>query len=587
MEKIRKIVTAIVILSFLAPSNFFISGVRADDMDISTDYLKNQTPDPWITMALISSGANPDLDYLKSVSGNSATDFEKNILALTASGKDPRSFSDVDFVSLLENQYRENQIGASNLLNDDFWGVLALISAGATEDGQIIQDSKNFILRNQNGDGGWSYAVSGQSDTNDTAIAIMALIEAGVPSNDPAINKAVDFLKSNQNDDGGFSYQTGSESDSGSDAWVVSAIYKLRQNPAEWTKNNQNPVGHLKSLQRSDGSFKWVASEDKGYPTLTAYAVIALNQSYYPISRLYQLRIEGKDKNICDAIVGAKTALDIVKNGALVCNYDYSIEDSSWGPYLKKINGEEAQGMAGWLYFVDNASPQVGANDYALNPGDEVLWYFGEWGAKPARLVLSSKKINAGETVKAKVEYFDNSLWNPLSSSTVYVSTQNFVTDGKGEVDFTLNNTGYYRIYAEKPGYVRTNQIALSVGGGVSKNIGLKVEITPPAPEIAFLVDKSLIDFGALVPGGATSSQLLVRNNGRVKIRVTGAVNGDSVFKENMTLNGLNWADFSASLDNQSEKNISVGLNIPDNWTNLGIKNGNLTLWATISGNED
>jgi hypothetical protein len=555
------------------------------EIDNSTiNYLKAQTPDPWITMALISAGETDlDLNHLKEVSGNLATDYEKTILALTGAGENPRTFGNIDFIAQLKTFHQNNQIGSPDLLNDDFWGILALVSAGESVSDQIIQDSKNFILSNQNEDGGWSYSVGGVSDTNDTAVAIMALLEAKVSSTDPVISEAVEYLKLIQNDDGGFPYQAGSESDSGSDSWVISAIYRLNQDPYEWEKNDQNPVDHLKSLQRTDGSFKWIASEDKDYPVLTAYAVVALAQNYYPINRLHHLRIEGENNNICSAFIKATTALDIIENGAEICGYTYLIEETSWGLYLKKINDEEAYDLIGWLYFVNYEIPTIGAADFFLEPGDEVLWYFGEWGRKPTKLTLTNQKIDPGENVKAKVEYFEDSEWKPLVEAMVFADLQTFTTDNNGEADLAIDVPGTYQVYAEKSGYIRANQVSLSVGEGTSQNVGLRVEITqptPPVPEIAFVINKSQIDFGQLAPGTQTDDFLVITNTGNARIYVEGIVSGNKIFRENITLDGLDWHEFSTTVNTGLGKDVLIGLTVPSDWMDAGIKEGDLTFWA-------
>ena len=456
--------------------------------------------------------------------------------------------------------------------------------AGENLSDPAIQGAKNFILTNQNSDGGWGYAKEGSSDTNDTAVAIMALLEADNEPDDLVITKAVDFLKSSQNNDGGFPYLPGGESDSGSDAWAISAIYKLGQNPIDWKKNGENPIGHLKSLQRTDGSFKWVASEDKGYPILTAYAVIALAEKSYPVNRLHRLRIEGKDDQVCDDYIKAGTALDAVQNGAEICGYTYFIEQSSLGLYLKKINNEEPHDVIGWLYFVNWQTPMIGAADYALEPGDEVLWYFGEWGWLPTKLTLAGEKVDPGNNLEAKVEYFENSLWKPLAGATIYVDSQTFITDSAGVADLIINTPGIYQVFAQMSGYVRSNQISLSVGGGINQNVGLRVEIISPIipviPEIAFSIDKNQIDFGKLTPGAQASDQLSIQNAGNNRIYLEGIVSGEQVFRENITLDNLDWPDFSTIINTGSGKNVLVGLTIPSNWTSFGVKEGDLTFWA-------
>lgn len=578
---LTKIILLTLIFNLLILPNFPKIFGQETEIQKTVNYLKTQPADPWQTMALVAAGETDlNLAHLKIVSGNLATDYEKTILALTAAGKDPRTFGNIDFINQLKSFHQSNQIGSADLLNDDFWGILALVSAGESINSQIIQDSKNFILANQNPDGGWGYAVGGDSDTNDTAAAIMALLETGMRPGEPAIIRAIDYLKLSQNNDGGFPYHPGNESDSGSDAWVISAIYKLGQEPQNWQKNGKNPINHLKSLQRKDGSFKWVASEDKGYPILTAYAVIALTENYYPVNRLHHLRIEGKDNNICDAYIKAKTALDIVKNGATICNYTYFIEQTSWGPYLKKINNEEAFGMIGWLYFVNYELPMIGAADYILGLGDKVLWYFGKWGWLPTRLTLEKQQVKPGSSVEAKVEYFENS-WKPLKGATVYANSQTFITDNNGEANLIINQVGIYQIWAEKSGHIRSNRLSLTVGEGISQNVDLKVEIIPPVtPEIAFTLSKNQIDFGRLAPGIKASDQILITNTGNLRLYFEGVVGGDQIFRENITLDNSNWPDFSTIINSGSDKIVLVGLIIPGNWTSFGVKEGDLTFWA-------
>ena len=536
---IKKIIIGVLIFSLLFPPIFPKIFGQETEIQKAVSYLKTQPADPWQTMALIAAGETDlNLNHLKEVSGNLATDYEKTILALTAAGENPRTFGNIDFVAQLKSFYQSNQIGSLNLLNDDFWGILALVSAGESISDQIIQDSKNFVLDNQNEDGGWSYAISGNSDTNDTAAAIMALLEAGISTSTPEITKAIDYLKLSQNEDGGFPYlpgsEFGSESDSGSDSWLISAIYKLGQNPYDWQKEEgQNPVDHLKSLQKEDGSFKWITSEDNGYPILTAYTVIALAEKSYPVNRLHSLRIEGKNDQICDAYIKVKTALDIVENGSTVCGYTYFIEQTGWGPYLKRINDEEAHDLIGWLYFVNYEMPMIGANDYILEPGDEVLWYFGDWGWLPTKLTLASQKVDSGNNLEAKVEYFENSLWHPLTGATVHVGEQDFITDANGQANSVINNPGIYQVYAGKSGYIRTNQVSLSVivvsaspassgGGWGSFTLPAPSQLSAEVQKVDFNKDNKIdiLDFNTLMVHWAETGTSVAdfNNDGKVDI---------------------------------------------------------------------
>lgn len=258
-------------------------------------YLKAQTESPDRAIALIAAGESADVSFLRSFSGDAAIAYAKPMLAITAAGHDPRTFPSEDFVAKMKSFASDVQLGDPNLLNDDIWGILALLSAGASLDDPVVQHAKAFVLANQNTDGGWAWNVGGASDTNDTAAAIMALLEVGVSPTDSAIQKAVAYLKSAQNEDGGFPYDPqspfGTDSDGNSDAWVIMAITKLGQDPLSWTKSPANPVVHLLSLQDEDGGFWWVApgTSEWNNKGATADAVIALTGKSFPIQKLSPL----------------------------------------------------------------------------------------------------------------------------------------------------------------------------------------------------------------------------------------------------------------------------------------------------------
>ncbi|MFH1522343.1 MAG: DUF4430 domain-containing protein [Patescibacteria group bacterium] len=392
--KKKIILTLFLIVFFILP---FMAKAGVDE---AVNYLKAQPQDAWITQALVAAGeTSVATDHLTSVNPgalNPANDYAKAILALTAAGKNPTTFGSEDYVAKLKTYYDGEQMGEVSLINDDIWAILALASVGQV-DSEEAQAAKNYLLANQNEDGGWGYSPGGASDTNDTAAVIIALVEAGVSASNTVIVNAINYLQSTQNDDGGFTYdpnsEFGTDSDSGSDAWVICALNKIGQDPTSWDKEGNNSITHLESLQdEDDGGYWWVevGTSQWNNKAMTAYAIIALSGKSFPIG-YYEiplpvsvptahLVIKGKAGVICEADIKANTALEIVENGAETCNYTYNIEDTDFGPYLNKINNDAAEGSLGWLYYVNSVMPDVGAFDYDLSEGDEVLWYFGEWG---------------------------------------------------------------------------------------------------------------------------------------------------------------------------------------------------------------
>lgn len=257
----------------------------------AASYLKTQTQDDWVTQALVAAGESMDASSLQSFSGSSATDYAKRILALAAAGESPYTFTGTDLVLGLKGLVSAGQLGDPTLVNDDAWGIIALRAAGVSASDVVVAGAKSFLLAHQNSDGGWAWAVGFDSDTNDTAAVLMALGELGYTPSDSVVANALAYLATQQGADGGFSYQLpcfwpGCEaSDAASTSWVMSALYKLKLDPASYTKGAATPLTFLSSLQTGDGSFKWQASDPAGSAGMTAYAVVALAQKFYPVKR--------------------------------------------------------------------------------------------------------------------------------------------------------------------------------------------------------------------------------------------------------------------------------------------------------------
>ena len=251
----------------------------------------------WLIIAIAAAGEDPQdwsndgdsiIDYMKvkassNLTADKATDWERSILAIVAAGENPYSFGDTDYVATLLNFFDGTQMGDNSLLNDDIWALPALVSVGAGSD--IIPDIVYYIEENQNSDGGWNWAVGGDSDADNTAAAISALIRAGVDPDDVIITNALTYLKTQQQNNGGFTSE--GSTNSAVDAWVILAIHDAKQDPTaeEWRVGENNPVSHLLSLQDSDGAFKWTSSIRSNPEWMTAYAITALLGADWPQDR--------------------------------------------------------------------------------------------------------------------------------------------------------------------------------------------------------------------------------------------------------------------------------------------------------------
>ena len=259
----------------------------------------------WASMAF--SAANVDINTVAAVGGvslrayllgsapdpsASSTEWSRKILAITAAADNPYDFGGVDYVSNLKLNYSGGQIGNTSQLNDDIFGLLALISANESTSSAVMTDTLNFILSHQNADNGFSWSVTGGSDIDDTASAVMALKAAqghglDLSSLPQAIEDAKIYLLTYQNLDGGFAYDPNpltswdTSSNVSSTSWVLMALNSLGlENSAEVAAAQT----YLRSTQEADGSFPYQPIFPPGDTFNTAYAVLSLTGKYWPIA---------------------------------------------------------------------------------------------------------------------------------------------------------------------------------------------------------------------------------------------------------------------------------------------------------------
>ena len=185
------------------------------------------------------------------------------------------------------------------------------------------------------------------------------------------------------------------------------------------------------------------------------------------------VRIEGKDSTIWTGDVtfssssitatsgktcyyNEPTALGALDEADKIAGFGY-VADDSWGfVYISEIAGEPPIGWDGWMYRVDYVSPMVGAGEFTLYGGEDVLWYFGAYGAPPLKIDLDKTTVDIveiGEEFTAVVTAYNDSeaLFDPVENAEVYVDDVFYgLTEADGTLLMSLEVSGTYQIHADK-----------------------------------------------------------------------------------------------------------------------------------------
>jgi hypothetical protein len=593
----------------------------------------------WVAMAIAAAGEDPHnwqvggnsiVIYLsaKAASASSSTDYSRMILAIVASDEDPTDFGGRNFVSLLEGTYDDTtqQIGDETALNDDAFGILALIAAGQGQSSQIVTDSTSFLLANQNGDGGWGWTVGTTSDVDMSSAIIMALLSAGESAGSAAINDALAYIKSTQQSNGGF--LSWGSTNAETDSWAISAIMACGEDPngAAWSSTGGNtPVDDLLSYQQTGGEFYFQAGSPGAWPSqTTAKAIIALLGESYPVVALeptgeegvsVDVRIEGQNSTIWSGSVTVNestitatnsnetyysedpTALGALDEASQAGSFAYETTDA-YGEafeslFITSIGGEAGSMTSAWLYRVDYVSALVGAGGFTLGettppdpPHREILFYYvwdNNWGALPLRVEVDNVEPEVSETFTVTVSEYsdDTNEWSPCEGATVHADA-NYTTGALGTVDISVDMDATLEIYAEKESFVRSNRVTVTVGtgSGATSEVGLTATIIPA---IAITAEPGSLDFGELGPRDTSNPQVItITNVGAWDVEVTCQANGEAgdLYFEGLELNGALWDLFSEIINRGNNTECSATLTVPESYTGAGEQSGTIIFWA-------
>ncbi len=493
---------------------------QALDGSIGGDFSSN-----WVLRNIAYSGENPNewrinsspslIEYVKSqapappYNTDDAYKIETLILSLISAGEDPRSALGINWVNLLKTTpiHNNNQIGNLNFINDDCWGIIALIAADEDQSDPVIQDCIEFINNTKiiisPTEYAWAYNFEPSwISVDDTSVAIMALIAAGVPQNDILIQYGLNWLDSQQiSSNGGFGFFGLVSADS--TAFAIQAIIAAGENPnfGRWLEGTKSPIDAMLienvTYNSETNAFGYVL-ENNFYSSeySTGNALSALLGKAYPLFKgeVVNIRIEGESENIWNGKVfvasifpkdeeggnilsnpssGHKyyipTALGALDEASIKKPYNYTIS-KAYLPriYISEINGHTESGSKGWNFRIDGTlpGPLDSGQAYIQSDDQEILWFYGYGTELVLKVEIDNTKIHEGGSITVEVTYYDqqgNSYPVGSSSSTGIFAIIN-------EEQHQLNDSGHItienlelgtEIYATGDGYVRSNKITI------------------------------------------------------------------------------------------------------------------------------
>jgi hypothetical protein len=199
-----------------------------------------------------------------------AAELELTILAVVATGRNPRAFAGRNVVAELLRLRRGGSFGGATALT--LFGVLALRAAGEPVPAPVLA----AVRRSQRRDGSFGVAPGAAGSADMTAAGIQALRAMGLPARSAPVRRALAALARYRNADGGYGDGRTAPSNSQSTAWAVQAL-------AACGRPTVGGRRYLLRLQGRDGSIRYSRSAAPTPFWVTAQALAALAGRPLPV----------------------------------------------------------------------------------------------------------------------------------------------------------------------------------------------------------------------------------------------------------------------------------------------------------------
>jgi Ca2+-binding RTX toxin-like protein len=144
-----------------------------------------------------------------------------------------------------------------------------------------------------------------------------------------------------------------------------------------------------------------------------------------------------------------------------------------------------------WLYKVDHKSPEVGAEQYPLKGGEEVLWFFSDTTTNVNtgnELALQAPaRAKPGSTVAVRVWSYDTAGKRTPVAGAVVQGEDEATTDAQGRATLATPNKGTLRLRAEHGADVpsQTVSVCITAKPSCSSRRGKRIVGTAKADRIS------------------------------------------------------------------------------------------------------
>jgi len=218
----------------------------------------------------------PDLANSSNVEAHTG----RYVVALVSAGLDPVDIGGTDYVEILRGYSKPSgEIGKEKYIWDDGWVLLGLAAAGEVGSPEASR-AAIYLKGLQTASGGWAWhGGAGGEDPDTTGLIVSALLAVGEDESSESVRKALEYFRSEQNDDGGFSSLG---SNSATDDWAIMALNGAGEAPEGWRRGSGDPLSHLASLQKEDGSIWWKADSEGSSFEWTALGIVAMSGEAIP-----------------------------------------------------------------------------------------------------------------------------------------------------------------------------------------------------------------------------------------------------------------------------------------------------------------